>query len=348
MMYHRPFGRTGLSVPPIVFGATNLGNLFRALEDETKREIVREWIRAVPAPIVIDSAGKYGAGLSLEVIGRELEAANVPEANVIISNKLAWRRVPLTTPEPTFEPGAWIDIHHDARQDISYDGILRCWKEGNELLGNYQASLLSVHDPDEYLAAASDASDRKRRFQDIVDAYRALAELKQAGLAAGIGIGSKTWSVIRELDPYCPFDWVMFANSFTVMNHPSELVQFMENLHQRDIAIINSAVFQGGFLVGGDFYNYKKISLELPEDVERLRWRERFWEICKRHGEDPFSVAVAFGRSHPAITSIALSSSRPDRIASHVASVTHQVSPDVWNEMRSAALIDPHYPYLAR
>jgi hypothetical protein len=38
---------------------------------------------------------------------------------VLISNKLAWKRVPLTTPEPTFEPGVWVNLKNDAVQDIS-------------------------------------------------------------------------------------------------------------------------------------------------------------------------------------------------------------------------------------
>ena len=38
----------------------------------------------------------------------------------MISNKLAWKRAPLLTDEPTFEPGAWVNIKHDAVQDISW------------------------------------------------------------------------------------------------------------------------------------------------------------------------------------------------------------------------------------
>ncbi|WP_252734005.1 hypothetical protein [Pseudoalteromonas sp. C2R02] len=30
----------------------------------------------------------------------------------------------LTSDEPTFEPGAWFNLKHDAVQDISYQGIL--------------------------------------------------------------------------------------------------------------------------------------------------------------------------------------------------------------------------------
>ena len=181
--FHVPFGKTDLTMPKLVFGATTLGNLFVAPSDETKRELVRSWFDQVGAPVAIDTAGKYGAGLSLEVIARELDAADVDPANVIISNKLAWRRVTLKGPEPTFEPGAWIDLQHDAVQDISYDGIMRCYEDGKRILGKYTQQLISVHDPDEYLAAAGDAADRNKRINDIIEAYRALAELRDSGEA---------------------------------------------------------------------------------------------------------------------------------------------------------------------
>lgn len=54
-------------------------------------------------------------------------------------------------------------IDNDAEQDISYEGILRCYEQGNELLGDYNTSLASVHDPDEYLDAASSPEDRASR-----------------------------------------------------------------------------------------------------------------------------------------------------------------------------------------
>ena len=48
-----------------------------------------------------------------------LQELGVPPDKVLISNKLAWKRVPLTTPEPTFEPGVWVNLKNDAVQDIS-------------------------------------------------------------------------------------------------------------------------------------------------------------------------------------------------------------------------------------
>ena len=147
-------GTTGVEVPLVIFGTSSFGNLYRESTAETKREIIRQMMAMVPGTIALDSAGKYGAGLALESLGCTLSACHVPRQRVLISNKLGWRRVPLLGSEPTFEPGVWVGLEHDAVQDISYDGILRCWEEGQHFLGGYEARLLSVHDPDEYLAAS--------------------------------------------------------------------------------------------------------------------------------------------------------------------------------------------------
>jgi D-threo-aldose 1-dehydrogenase len=199
-MNYNELGKTDIKVPPIIFGTSCLGNLYQALPAKTKLAIVKEMFRHVDPPVALDSAGKYGAGLALEVIGRSLQELGIRSEDVVISNKLGWKRVPLRTPAPTFEPGAWVDLEYDAEQDISYDGILRCWEQGCELLGeNYWPQVVSVHDPDEYLAQSTSENDRAKRFEDIVGVYRALAELKQQGHVKAVGVGAKDWPVIREL-----------------------------------------------------------------------------------------------------------------------------------------------------
>lgn len=341
-----PFGRSGLRVPPLIFGATSLGNLFRLVSDEEKAGIVAAWAECGLNPFVVDSAGKYGAGMSLEVIGRELGKLNVPADRVVISNKLGWRRVPLNGTAPTFEPDAWFGLEYDAVQDISYEGILRCWHEGNELLGDYSANLVSVHDPDEYLAASTSTADRANRMQDLLDAYRALTELKEQGEVAAVGVGAKNWTVIEELSRHCDFDWVMFANSFTILKHPPDLCAFMERLAEQGVAIINSAVFHGGFLLGGELYDYRKLDPSSSDDQSLLGWREQFSTICKRFEVSEFDVGVAFGHAHPAITAIALSSSRGDRVAGHIASIQKTVPNEVWTALKAQQLIRTDIDFL--
>lgn len=346
-MQQVPFGNTGLTTPPVVFGSTALGNLFREFSYESKLETMRAIFEHLPKPVVIDSAGKYGAGLALEVMGDCLRELGLGDDEVIISNKLAWLRAPLTAPEPTFEPGAWFGLQHDAVQDISYAGILKCFEQGLELLGgDYSTQLVSVHDPDEYLDAAASAADRQRRFDDILGAYAALQELKAHGQAKGIGVGAKNWKSIQEIDAQVDLDWVMFANSYTLYSHPADLLDFMDSLHAKGVAIINSAVFNAGFLTGGEFFNYVKLDPAKPADQEKFAWREQFFALCEQHGQVPAEVCIQFGKSHPGIVALALSTSKPQRVQTNVEAMSVNVPAAFWDLLKAEGLLAESHPYL--
>lgn len=328
----------------VVFGTSCLGNLYHELPYDAKREIVAEFCRNVTRP-VIDTAGKYGAGLALEVIGQSLRELGVPPQAVVISNKLGWKRVALQGPEPTFEPGVWARIGHDAVQCIGYDGILECWHQGCELLGaEYAPSLLSVHDPDEYLAAAASPADRRQRLGDVLEAYRALHELKANGRCRAIGVGAKDWRVVRELSGLVALDWVMLACSLTVHTHPPELLEFIAQLRKQGVAVINSAVFHGGFLTGGTHFDYRRA--DRGRDAALFAWREEFDAVCRRHGAEPAAVCVQFGLSVPGVVAAAMNSSQPRRVADNVAAANVLLPPGLWSELKQCGLIDATFPYL--
>lgn len=341
-----PLGKSGLQVPPVIFGTSCLGNLYQALPWETKRATVREFFRHVAPPVALDSAGKYGAGLALETIGRCVRELGIAPGQVLLSNKLGWKRVPLRGAEPTFEPGVWAGLEHDAVQTLGADGIVECWRQGCELLGGLRPALLSVHDPDEYLAAARDSEDRRRRLADIVAAYGVLHELKARGEARAVGVGAKDWTVIRELADLVPLDWVMLACSLTVMRHPPELLAFVEGLHRRGVGIINSAVFHAGFLTGGAFFDYRRVDPAAPGDAPLFSWRERFFSVCARFGAKPAEVCVRFGMAVPGVAATALNTSRPERVAENAAATVAEIPAGLWRALKDAGLIDRRFPYL--
>ena len=167
-----------LELPKIIFGSSALGNLYGIVPEETKLRIVENWIQHQPNP-VIDSAGKYGAGLALENIGCCLKKLNV-SYDVLISNKLGGKRVPLTSEEPTFEK-VWFGMEHDAEQCISYEGILECYHQGNELLGDSMLSS-SPSTIQTNILTPPQPNRQSKRYQDILDAYRALAELRELAM----------------------------------------------------------------------------------------------------------------------------------------------------------------------
>jgi D-threo-aldose 1-dehydrogenase len=332
------------TLPKIIYGSSALGNLYEVIPEATKEAIVAEWMRYQKHP-VIDSAGKYGAGLALEKIGQYLAKQGVSPDQVTISNKLGWKRAPLTGTEPTFEQGAWFGLEHDAVQRISYHGILECYEQGNELLGDYPATIVSVHDPDEYLASAGDEDDRAERYRDIREAYRALIELRDAGKVKAVGVGAKDWRVSKRIfEDGVALDWVMLANSLTVFDHPAEVLDFVGELHRVGIAVINSAVFNAGFLIGGKYFDYRVVTP--TSDPELFPWRDRFHALCTRHDVTPSLVCCQFALSPPGVSSLALNTSKPDRVKDNIALVQDEVPAGFWNAMKEDGLLSPDYPYV--
>jgi D-threo-aldose 1-dehydrogenase len=343
-MRYTPIGTTGIKIPPIIFGTSALGNLYRALGDDTKLEIVKECLKNIQNP-VFDSAGKYGSGLSLETLGKCLHQLNIDPENVIISNKLGWIRTELKTAEPTFEQGVWFDLKHDAIQKISYHGIMECYDQGNQLLGGtYKPRLLSVHDPDEYINQGKNLQEREKLITDVIEAYKALEEIKKKEEKIAIGIGAKDWTIISAVAERVDLDWVMFANSLTIMTHPTELLAFIDKLFKNGVTIINSAVFQGGFLTGSDYYDYKLVTPEC--DRPKFEWRESFYATCEKFSIKPSVACVNFGMTPPGVAAISLNTSNPDRVKENVASVIAKVPKEFYAEMVKKGLISKDYPYL--
>ena len=138
----------------------------------------------------------------------------------------------------------------------------------------------------------------------------------------------------------------MFANSFTVYSHPDELLEFMDRLHADGVGIINSAVFHGGFLTGGDKFDYMDVDRDSDLGKKIYPWREAFIAICERHGIVPGDACIHFGMSHPAIASIALNTSKPHKMNKNVEILMQEIPAAFWSELKERGLINREYQYL--
>lgn len=344
-MNTKPFGKTGLHFPSVIFGSSALGNLFQAYSKEEKKAILREAFNQTSPYTVFDTAGKYGAGLALEVLGEFLTEEEIPHSNIIITNKLGWIRVPLTTPEPLFEPNIWKGIKHDAVQKISYKGILECFEKDNSLLQGYIPQLISLHDPDEFLAKAKTPKEREVLWKELLEAISAMKDLKDEGKVKGVGVGAKDWTIIREIYKAVPLDYVMVANSLSLIHHPPELMDFIDLLKKDGAGIILAAIFQSGFLTGEDFFDYIKLDPKDPANQGKFQWRRLFFEVCKRHGVAPFHACIQFSLMVPGVTSVALSVNKPELVKINIEATETIIPKAFWQELKDKSLISD-FPYL--
>lgn len=336
----KELAKAHLNLPPVIFGTSGLGNLFVALQEEEKLKIVSEFVRLSKGKVVFDSAGKYGAGLALETLGKCLKQLNISQENVVISNKLGWLRTKLKTKEPTFEPGVWKNLKHDAVQKISYEGIMECFEQGNELLNEYIPQMVSVHDPDEYMNTAKDHHHAEKLYNDILKAYEALHDLKKHGKVQFIGVGAKNWKIIERIAKDVELDWIMIANSMTIKNHPHELLDFIAEMEIKGVYVVNSAVFHSGFLVGSNYFGYRLIEKGSSQNDALFKWREAFFETCDEFNIKPAEACVQFALNVPGIKSIALNTTSAERVQSNLEMIDKNIPMQFWNELKNKNLIE--------
>ena len=323
-------------MPPIVFGSTALGNAFQVVPDVTKLEMCSKWFDHVAPPVFIDTAGKYGAGLALEVIGRSLAKFEIPPRRWL-SAISSGGSAPLRTSEPIFEPGVWIDIEHDAVQRISYDGILECWDEGCRLLGPHidlglRRSTIptNISPPPARLTIAAAASTT---FSTPI----ALAELKLRGDVAAVGVGAKDWHAVRKSLP------------------PSRSIGSCSRIASRSCVIRRTwwhscgvwltrrrdhqfGRFHAGFLVGGRYFDYRVVGPENDADQALFAWRKSFVALCEAHGISPLHACVQFGFSAVRVSlPWRLNTSHADRVGKNVAAVLTPVPQQFWATFRKKA-----------
>jgi len=237
----------------------------------------------------------------------------------------------------------WRDLKHDAVQKISYDGILECFAQGNELLNGYIPQWVSVHDPDEYMATAKNERHARKLYNDILDAYRALYDLKEQGIIKAVGVGEKHWKIIQRIADDVSLDWVMIANSMTIKSHPQELLDFMMRLDTKGVTIINSAVFHSGFLVGSDYFDYKLVQPDTPKNDALFTWRDEFFEICNQFNIKPATACVQFALHVPGVNSIALNTTHPKRVKENLDIVNAEIPIEFWEALQSKGLIEINF-----
>src|SRR5689334_18434051 len=115
----RAFGRTGLTVTDMGFGAGPIGNLFRPITEETANAMVeRAWDEGMR---YFDTAPYYGHGLSEARLGLSLRWK--PRGDYVLSTKVG--RVLKAAPRQSIDFSPWTQgLPFSLNFDYSHDGAM--------------------------------------------------------------------------------------------------------------------------------------------------------------------------------------------------------------------------------
>ena len=212
----RRLGRTNVHVSVLGFGGATIGGIGAPVsEAQAQATLETAWAEGVR---YFDTAPWYGRGRSELRVGRLLREQ--PRAEFVISTKVGRiLRAPATL--ATFDGGPWLDGGpFEVQFDYTYDGILRAYEDSLQRLGLARIDLAIVHDLDLGYHAPQARWDALMG-QLITGGWRALDELRSAGVIGGIGVGINPLGMIpRFLELFDP-DFFLLAGRYTLMEQES-------------------------------------------------------------------------------------------------------------------------------
>jgi D-threo-aldose 1-dehydrogenase len=313
---------------PLGFGGAPLGNMFDVVDDVTaEAALAAAWDSGVR---YFDTAPHYGSGLSEHRFGNVLR--RYPREQFVLSTKVGrlLRPDPSRPENPPFVDG----LPFRVESDYSYDATMRSVEDSCQRLGLAQIDIAYVHD----LAADHLGDAWEEQFEIArTGAFRALAELRDAGVIKGWGLGvNLTEPCIRAMEQANP-DVFLLAGRYSLLNQPA-LDRLFPMCEARGVHVVVGGPYNSGLLAGGRTFEYQDAP---PEMIAK---RDRIAAICEAHGADIRAAALQFCAAHPVVAAIIPGAKRREKVEENARLMAADVPTAVWQALKNEQLIPADAP----
>lgn len=325
----RRIGRTHLEVTTLGLGGASLAGIFSAVPAEQARATVAH---ALDVGInYVDTAPQYGLGRSEHLVG---DALRERREGVVLSSKVGRLLKPV---DPAAQDkGNWVDpLPFNQLYDYSYDGVMRSFEDSQQRLGLNRIDILYVHDIG---VATHGVEGNKPLWAQLAGGgYKALRELRDAGVIKAIGLGVNEWQVL--MDAFALGDWDVFllAGRYTLLEQTS-LDPFMTTCVERGASVVIGGPFNSGILVGGDKFNYAKAPEEIVTKVRAIE------AVCREFGVPLPAASLQFPLTHPAVCNVLPGPRSPQELDGILDWWDVKVPDELWTALAAKGLLAPGTP----
>ncbi|WP_159715123.1 aldo/keto reductase [Geminicoccus flavidas] len=332
----RPLGRTGIQLNQMGFGGAPLGDLFdRLSEAQAEATLQAAWDGGIR---YYDTAPWYGRGQSEHRFGRFLYRQ--PRDGFVLSTKVG-RILKAPRHPDRFESGFWAGgLQFDHVFDYSYDAIMRAFEDSLQRLGMNRIDLLIIHDLD-FRHHATEPKVAAYLAQLVTGGFRALEELRDAGIIRAIGAGINELGMMPRFLDLFDLDFFLCALRYSLMEHDVLDSEF-PYCARRQVGIIVGGAFSSGITatgpVPGAKYNYEDATPDVLDKVRRIQ------AVCERHGVPLPAVALQFPLGHPIVSSVIPGGIRPEHVIQNIEHMQRAIPADLWAELKQERLIRADAP----
>src|SRR5215471_2677054 len=337
ILKRRKVGRTHLEVTEMGLGGAPMGG-FRATI--TDAEAVALTGAAYDAGVrYFDTSPFYGYGRSELRMGAGLRER--PRDSYVLSTKIG--RI-LHAMKPGEKPPA--DFRDSGLPgfapvfDYSYDGVMRSLEHSHLRLGIARIDIALVHDVDFW--TIKDRALLDQRFKTVMDSgFRALDELRKAGVIGAIGVGINEADTSLRFIKAGDFDCMLLAGRYTLLEQGGN-EEFLPECIKRSVSVILGGPYNSGILTGGvsdtSTHDYAQAPAPLIDKARKIE------AICKRHGVELGAAAMQFPLFHPAFCAVIPGALSIREVTQNVGRMSVKIPSDLWSELKREKLLDPAAP----
>jgi D-threo-aldose 1-dehydrogenase len=329
----RRFGRSGLEVTTLGFGAATIGNLFRPIPEETAQGMLDSaWDHGVR---LFDTAPSYGNAMSEYRVGRNLRERDRDE--YVLSTKVGYLLQPAHPSEGINEswvaPGAFKTVY-----DYTADGARRSIEDSLQRMGVQRIDIAFVHDTDPFMMPGF---WRENFEKALAGAVPGLIQMREEGLLGAIGFGVNHWEVCLEAAQRADVDCFLLAGRYTMLD-TEVLDEFLPLCEERGIAIMLGGGYNSGILatgaVEGAKYQYAPAPPEIMARVAKME------EVCARHDVPLPAAALQFPIAHPAVPTIIPGGRTVEQFVGSIELIEYSIPADFWAELKAEGLLREDAP----
>jgi D-threo-aldose 1-dehydrogenase len=328
----RKIGTTNLEVTELGLGGAPMGG-FRATIPDSEAAALTDAAYAAGVRY-FDTSPFYGYGRSELRMGAALREK--PRDEYVLSTKVG--RI-MHAMGPGEKPPA--DFRTNGlpgfapKFDYSYDGVMRSLEHSYLRLGLAKIDIALIHDVDFW--TIKDRAVLDERFKTVMDSgFKALVELRKAGIIGAIGVGINEADTSLRFIQAGDFDCMLLAGRYTLLEQGA-LDELLPLCDRKGMSMLLAAPFNSGILaVGareGATYDYKPASAPVLEKVRRIE------TVCARHGVELPTAALQFPLAHPRLASIVAGATKPDEVRQNVARMATAIPADLWRELKHEGLL---------
>lgn len=331
----RKLGTSNLSVPQLGFGGAPLGELYvKISEADSLATMNAAWDGGIR---YFDTAPWYGRGLSEHRMGQGL--FDKPRGDFLVSTKVG-RVLHAPVPE-TWRPTDWAGgLPFALRFDYGYDAVMRSFEDSLQRMRLTKLDILVIHDLD-FMYHKTEPRVTAYLTQLATSGYRALAELKAAGLVGALGAGINETGMIPRFLDLVDLDFFLLAMKYTLGEQPA-LESEIPRASEKGIGFIIGGVFSSGLYatgpVPGAKFNYQDAT---PADLEKAG---KIKAICERHGVPLPAAALQFPLHHPNVVSVIPGGFKPEHVTANIKAMQHPIPDALWAELKHEKLIRADAP----